>query len=82
MTPRPNDRITDNLPEFAARFRDYQAAQDAIPADPPGIYRPIERQRMERMSEVADFKQACADCLTALCMVLFFGTLIYVAFAL
>jgi hypothetical protein len=62
-TPRPNDRITDRLPEFAARFRDHQAAQDAIAASytPPGYWRPIEEARRQKMHDLAAFKAALVD---------------------
>jgi hypothetical protein len=63
MTPRPNDRITDMRPEFAARFRDHQAAQDAIAASytPPGYWRPIEEARLQKMHDLAAFKAALVD---------------------
>lgn len=63
MTPRPNDRVTDMRPEFAARFRDYQAAQDAISADytPPGYWRPIDAARRQKAQDLAAFKAALVD---------------------
>jgi hypothetical protein len=63
MTPRPNDRITDCRAEFAARYRDHQAAQDAIAASytPPGYWRPIEEARRQKMQDLAAFKAALVD---------------------
>jgi hypothetical protein len=62
-TPRPNDRITDMRPEFAARFRDHQAAQDAIAASytPQGYWRPIEEARRQKMQDLAAFKAVLID---------------------
>jgi hypothetical protein len=58
MTARPNDRVTDRRPEWAARYRDHDVAQNAIPA---GYYSPVLRQRTERLAELAAFRQTVKD---------------------
>ena len=58
MTARPNDRVTDNRPEWARRYLEHDNAQNAIP---PGYYSPIARQRTERMAELAAFRQTIRD---------------------
>lgn len=70
MTPRPNDRITDRLPEFAARFRSHQAAQDAVAADytPTGYWRPIEEARRQKAQDLAAFKSTLIDIAGAACL--------------
>jgi hypothetical protein len=58
MTARTNDRVTDRRPEWSARYRDHDNAQNAISA---GYYSPIARQRTERMAELAAFRQTVKD---------------------
>jgi hypothetical protein len=50
-------------PEFSARFRDHQAAQDAIAADytPLGYWRPIEEARRQKAQDLAAFKATLID---------------------
>lgn len=84
MTPRPNDRITDMRPEFSARFRDHQAAQDAIAASytTPGYWRPIEEARRQKAQDLAAFKSTLIDIAGAACLSAAGWAILHILFSL
>lgn len=71
-------------PEFAARFRDHQAAQDAIAASytQPGYWRPIEEARRQKMQDLAAFKAVLIDIAGAAFIAAFGWAILHILFSL